>query len=160
MILYLPLRVTVGAYGDEIFARPRVQQSRSAGSSRRQCVTIVDGSDLVVENLHLAGCSVGIQLLHTTNSSRSNVLISKNFFADINQPFADYRPESGAWGSAVEFASIGDRAVLTNVTISNNVAIRVDAFFSSTLYTDGLLLSANTVTMCSMNCVGMVVGKS
>lgn len=47
---------------------------------------------------------------------------------------------------------------MTGLVVRNNVGIRLDSFFNTRAFLNGLLLDSNTVAQCQGNCVGMVSG--
>ena len=59
-----------------------------------------------------------------------------------------YTPPNPAWANAIKVAS----GNFQNLTIVNNVASRIDVFFSSTAYINTMNLDGNTVQQCNGNC--------
>ena len=84
-------------------------------------------------------------------SNHSNILIAHNVFTDIYPAFGAYNPAMPAWGNAVDV--VGNQHLL-NLTVRNNVGLRLDAFFNSAMSIVGLTLDSNTVSACNGNCIG------
>ena len=65
-----------------------------------------------------------------------------------------YNPQAGTWARAISFESQGEGVVAANVTVANNLGLRLDSFFySQGVGIVGLQLVQNTVAQCGGNCV-------
>jgi hypothetical protein len=71
-----------------------------------------------------------------------------NFFNEIWTPLQAYSAANPAWGTAISVDSIRGSNI-SNLTVRNNFAIRIDTFYSSGVYTNGLLMDSNTVSHCN-----------
>ena len=136
----------IGAYGNASLPQPRLLHSRPL-SATVACVTAINATRLVVRDLHMAGCSVGLALVAPPAPGGRDVLVERNFFSDIRTPSLQYSPANPAWAPAIEM-----RDHFTNLTIRNNLATRVDVFYQNSGSATGLVLQANTVQQCSGNC--------
>ena len=136
----------IGAYGNSSLPQPRLLHSRPL-SATVACVTAINATRLVVRDLHMAGCSVGLALVAPPAPGGRDVLVERNFFSDIRTPSLQYSPANPAWAPAIEM-----RDHFTNLTIRNNLATRVDVFYQNSGSATGLVLQANTVQQCSGNC--------
>lgn len=91
-----------------------------------------------------ASCFNGIRLRYAVNNTLP-AEIRDCFFRDIRQPFDGYQPAGGNWAAAISLEKVSDGASAHNVSIHNNVGLRIDTFFDAYVTLDGLDLSANTV---------------
>ena len=142
----------LGAYGNASLPRPRITVSRSASSNQGSllatCVELVSPRDVTISELHLQGCSTGLRI-NAVGASK-NVVIESIFFADIRMNYADYSPGLAVWAIALSLEGAGS---LTNVTVRNNVGVRMETFFRAESHVNGLTLQGNTVAQCGDNCV-------
>ncbi|EDQ84453.1 uncharacterized protein MONBRDRAFT_12805 [Monosiga brevicollis MX1] len=154
--LFFAANVTVGAYGDPTAPRPRISHSRPASAAARQaCLRAVGVSNLSITNLYLQGCFKAISLVATAGKTLQNIDIADNFFSDIYYPMHSYSPSNPQWGTAVSV----DGAAVVNLSVRNNIASRLDAFFNNGGNVAGLYLDSNTVAHCNGNCVGFGSGS-
>ena len=150
-------------YGDKSLPRPYLQHARGINNIASACIHLHgDLTNLYVGDLHFSGCSRGLVLATSPTITSKNITIQNNIFKDIRTPFFSYTPPSGKWAPAI----LLDGGNLVNLTVKNNVATRIDVFFSSTAYVTGMNLDSNTVLQCSGNCyslgsgVGLVLENS
>ena len=143
-------RVEVGAYGDPKEPRPLLQQIRGLNDLSAACMIVSDISKygLLIDNLHMGGCAQGLVLKGSTIDIATDVLVSNSIFQDIRTPLLRYTPPNPQWASAISLES----GTFQNLTITNNVAARIDVFFNSLAYTNIMHLNGNTVQQCSGNC--------
>ena len=150
---------TLGAYGSDVLPRPAIWRSRSAvldphatiAAAESLCVVCYDATDAVITGLHLAGCFRGLDIYYTKPGGR-NLMLRNNSFADIKVPFGAIEPSLGVWGKAITVSGTQQNK-FSNLTVTNNIAIRVDVFVDIQNSVDGLYLDANTVARCGGNCV-------
>eukprot|EP00943_MAST-04B_sp_MAST-4B-sp1_P003658 g3658.t1 len=117
-------------------------------------MTLINPTNIVVKDIHFAGCSYGIKLLYVDNfKGGENIQIKNNIFRDIHSPYVDYSPTGARWAYAIIFS--GTNSAISNVEVSNNIGLRLDAFYSSGVYINGLTLNANTIHNCNGNCVSL-----
>lgn len=144
--------MTVGAWGDATLPRPLLQFGRPVSGST-VCALFSAVDRLTIDSLHVSGCSEGIALVGAAKNATS-VTMTNNYFRDIRTPFLAYTPPNPDWASAISLRS----GHFVNLTIRNNIAVRVDQFFSSRAFADGMRLLANTVQQCSGNCYSLGSG--
>jgi len=139
-------------------------------------------TELTVTGLRLTGCGAGVLVTQTVPLT-CNIEVVGNVFADIRGPMARFLPAGSSapdpwaqdWGCAVALAAenstYGKALATENLTVANNVAVRIDQFYSNCqpgpgwndgpqeqrmgLTTHGVALSNNTVQACGYNCVEM-----
>jgi len=145
--------LSIGAYGNASLPRPTLQMGRAAASATT-CATFLDADRTEIRNLHVSGCSTGISIVPPAGANGTNVLIERLYFNDIRPPFAHYTPPNPAWAQAIQLGG----GHLNNLTVRNCFAVRLDVFFSSSAFVDGMTLSANTVQQCSGNCYSLGSG--
>jgi len=149
---------SVGAYGDETLPRPLIEQARpAAAASASSCLSVIGADRATVSDLSLAGCAFGVALAWDANSSGTQVTVRNNFFRDIRFPLESYSPSAGAWGQAVSLSALAEGAepTVTNLTLVNNIALRLDVFYGGghEVFAQGLNLLGNTVEGCGGNCI-------
>ena len=145
--------VIVGSYGDERLPRPLIQHARGINNDAVACVKLEGNiTNVRVSDLHVSGCSKGVVLDATVASF--NISVERNVFQDIRTPFFRYTPPNPKWAPAISMTG----AALASVTVSNNIAARIDVFFSSTTHITGMNLDSNTVQQCSGNCYALGQG--
>jgi len=142
----------LGSYGNTTLPRPAIWASRSAGAASPTCVELLDPTNVSVSDLHLAGCFNGISMEFTKGPDRSNITIEYCSFADIKTSYGAIQPSNPDWGTAIK---LGFGGRVFNVTIRNNMGIRINKFLNAGSNIDGLLLESNTVVRCGGNCVSM-----
>ena len=142
--------VFLGAYGDPSLPRPLLIQGRGLNVLKMACVTVsgISSFGVEVDNLYLSGCAQGLVLQASAAAVAKNVRVSNSIFSDIRTPLLRYTPPNPAWANAIKVAS----GNFQNLTIVNNVASRIDVFFSSTAYINTMHLNGNTVQQCNGNC--------
>ena len=145
-----PSITSIQSYGDSTQPRPKVFIQNLNGWVT--CMTMINPTNVVVKDIHFAGCSYGIHSIMIDNFKSENVQISNNIFRDIHSPYIDYSPTGARWAMAIIFS--GGNSI-SNLEISNNIGLRIDAFYSSTTPSNGLVLNANTVHNCAGNCVSL-----
>lgn len=139
-------------------------------------------TDITITNLRLAGCGAGVLVTQTVPLTR-NIAIVGNVFADIRGPMSRFLPAGSSapepwaqdWGCAIALAAdnstYGATLSTENLTVANNVGVRIDQFYSNNqpgpgwndgpkeqrmgLPAHGVVLSNNTVQACGYNCVEM-----
>eukprot|EP00756_Hemistasia_phaeocysticola_P062003 Hpha_TRINITY_DN5423_c0_g1::TRINITY_DN5423_c0_g1_i1::g.192524::m.192524 len=148
-------KVSVGAYGATSLPQPLLQHSRSLTDEVSPCVGIKAPS-VSVSDLHFSGCSRGLVLAggRSAVEAVADAEVRSNVFLDIRTPFLRYTPPNPAWASAITL----DGGFFRNLTVRNNVAVRIDTFFTSRATTDTMDLDSNTVQQCSGNCYSMGSG--
>lgn len=150
---------TIGAYGDASLPRPLIQLPRSTMQLSTCLYVGVTGSNVVVQDIHVAGCSTGIAVNSVGSSDAgtpvSNIMVQRCFVRDIRGPFRSYSPPNPAWANGISILSANNEPVY-NVTIQNNIGLRLDMFYGSgASFVNGLVLASNTVAQCGGNCVAM-----
>jgi hypothetical protein len=150
--------LTVGAYGLVTGPTPLIQQGRSLGDApgSHACLSFHSADGLTLSDLHLSGCAGGLTIYGPARNgpdagNATNVVVQRLFFNDIRTPFLLYSPPNPHWASAVNL--VGGSFV--NFTLRNCVGVRIDKFFQSTAWVDGMHLDSNTVQQCSGNCYGL-----
>ena len=83
-----------------------------------------------------------------------DIVVRNCSFADIRAPYGAYEPAATPWGTAIEVVHTNGM-VLRNLTIRNNIAVRLDVFLNGAPGVDGLYLESNTVARCGGNCIGL-----
>ena len=149
--------ITVGAYGDTTLPRPLLQHARGLNAAGSACVSLsnLGAGGAAVRDLHVGGCARGLVLSAAgAGTVARNVEVSGNVFRDIRTPFLRYTPPNPSWAPAI-FLSPGHFA---NLTVNNNVAVRIDVFFQSSAHTETFNLDGNTVQQCSGNCYSFGAG--
>eukprot|EP01065_Artemidia_motanka_P026144 TRINITY_DN31062_c0_g1_i1.p1 TRINITY_DN31062_c0_g1~~TRINITY_DN31062_c0_g1_i1.p1 ORF type:complete len:611 (+),score=156.99 TRINITY_DN31062_c0_g1_i1:51-1883(+) len=144
-------RVTIGAYGAASLPRPTIQLARSA-TRRTTCLTLVDADETTVRDIHVGGCSTGMEIAAGPGNA-SGISVQGCYFTDVRSPFAGFRPPSPAWGVGLHLSG-----VVSSVSVRNNIAARLDSFFASTAKVNGMELDSNTVQQCGGNCYSMGQG--
>jgi hypothetical protein len=103
-------------FGNGSLPRPAIWHSRSAvidphgeRAAASVCVRLGDPRDVVVSNLHLAGCYVGVSLEFdpTAATPASNVTLTNCSFADIRTPYGAVQPSLGKSTSLITFTCGG-----------------------------------------------------
>ena len=124
-------------------------------AARSRCITLYGASRVVVEGVHLAGCFRAILLSYPVLPAvrARDVVVRNCSFADIRCPYGAYQPTRTPWGTAVDVVAGFVGVALQNLTLVNNVAIRLDVFATVSQAVDGFLFSGNTATRCGGNCV-------
>jgi hypothetical protein len=155
--------LTVGSYGPATAPAPLIQHGRPLGSGpySHACLNFLAADGLTVSDLHLSGCSGGMQLagpprrgaLPALGKHANDVLIQRMFWNDIRTPFLLYNPASPRWAAALSLSGS-----FKNLTVQNCVAVRIDVFFDSRAFIDGMHLDSNTVQQCSGNCYSLGSG--
>jgi hypothetical protein len=156
----VPRDVAVAAYGDAARPLPLVMLSR-AMSTTGPCVALLDvgSGSSTVWSIHVSGGSTGVSIEAQHRITATNVVVAGCVFLDVRAPFLQYTPANPAWAAAVTLGPSFRPARFANVTVQRNVAARVDAFFRSRAYTDGMLLDRNTVQQCAGNCYTLGGGR-
>lgn len=145
----------LSSYGDPTTPRPLLQHARGLNNLASSCVRLSGNlTGLQVSELHLSGCSRGLVLASSTPTS-TNITVQNNVFQDIRTPFLSYTPPNPKWSPAL----LLDGGNLINLTVKNNVAARIDVFFSSTGHVTNMNLDSNTVQQCSGNCYSLGAGS-
>jgi len=159
--------VSITAYGDASLPQPLLQHARGLTDvAGPPCLYIRTpfAASITVSGLHFSGCGRGVVIDGSTDLEEPtrNVLLSSNIFQDIRTPFLRYTPPNPAWAPAILLSG----GYFSNLTVSNNVASRIDVFFESNANTSTMALDGNTVQQCSGNCysfglgVGLVMSNS
>jgi len=150
-------RVLIGAYGNESLPQPLLQHGRGLNDEGDTCLAVsgIGGDSLTVRSLQFSGCAQGITLTSSQQAPARGVIVEHNVFMDLQTPFLRYQPPNPAWAKAVTL-----QGTFTNFTLRNNIAARLDVFFSSGAVTTGMTVDSNTVFACQGNCVdfGQVFG--
>jgi hypothetical protein len=103
-------------FGNDSLPRPAIWHSRSAVidphgelAAASVCVRLGNPRDVVVSNLHLAGCYVGVSLEFdpTAATPASNVTLTNCSFADIRTPYGAVQPSLGKSTSLITFTCGG-----------------------------------------------------
>ena len=149
--------ISVSAYGDETLPRPLIQHGRHVFQNSF-CVglSLLSNQTFSISNLHLSGCSTGLILSPKGSSIPVDGVVQQNVFTDIKSPMLKYSPPNPAWSVAINL----DSGTFQNLTIRNNVGARLDVFFSSTAYVNGMNLDSNTVQFCQGNCYSIGIGEN
>lgn len=142
--------LTVGAFGDESLPLPLLQMGRSV-AAQTTCASFIGANHLLVQNLQISGCSHGVVVEAPPNVNASDVVIEGCFFRDIKTPFLQYSPGLPQWAPAIQV----NGGHFSNLTIRHNIADRVDVFFDSKAFLNGLHLNGNTVQQCGGNCYAL-----
>ena len=154
--------LTVGAYGPGTAPAPLIQHGRPLGDApgSHACLHFSSPDGLTVSDLHLSGCSGGLQLAgppaRPTDpfaASAKGVVVERLFWNDIRTPFLLYSPPNPRWASAISMTG-----GFKDFTLRNCVAVRIDVFFRSSAHIDGMHLDSNTVQQCSGNCYALGSG--
>ena len=146
----------IGSFGNTTLPRPQIVRHWAPGVPA--CLTLLNPTTLTVDGLHFAGCSQAILIDVTTNSTSSDVALTNNFLRDIRWIDEAYNPSKSSWGTGILL--IGDGS-MENLTISNNVGIRLDTFFGMAgPAVNTLDLNSNTVSKCGFNCVNIEQGNN
>ena len=144
------VNVTIGAYGATALPLPLIQLGR-ATSVEVTCIQLGRATRVHISDIHVSGCSVGLSIEAARGAA--NVSVQRMFFRDLRTPFARYSPALPDWATAISMSG----AEVTNLTVSHNVAVRVDSMFRGA-QSSGLLISGNTVQQCSGNCYSLGSG--
>jgi hypothetical protein len=145
----------LSSYGNETLPRPLLQHARGLNNLETSCIRLNGNlNHLKVSNIHLSGCSNGL-VLKSSISTSTNITVHSNIFQDIRTPFFSYTPPNPKWSPAI----LLDGGNLMNITINNNIASRIDQFFSSTGHVTTMNLDSNTVQQCSGNCYSLGRGS-
>lgn len=146
--------LTVGSYGDAAAPHPLIQHGRTLNGAR-PCAKFTQADGLTVSDLHLSGCSGGLQISGpSSGANATDVLVERLFFADIRTSFLEYSPATPTW--AVALGLTGGQ--FKNLTVQNCFAVRIDVFFKSQAHVAGMHLDSNTVQQCSGNCYALGAG--
>eukprot|EP00040_Diaphanoeca_grandis_P028430 m.164696 g.164696 ORF g.164696 m.164696 type:complete len:664 (+) comp31351_c1_seq2:173-2164(+) len=182
LVLYNATGV-VSSYGNDtgqVRSQPLIQVS--SRGSWAACVRLWDPTQLTVTGLRLAGCGAGV-LVTQTVSQTQDIAIINNVFADIRGPMQKFLPAGSSppnpwaqdWGVAVALAqlntSYGQPCQTNNLTVANNVGVRLDQFYTNfqpgpgwndgphnqrmSLKVVGAAIRGNTVQACGYNCYEM-----
>ena len=154
LVLLGPSGATVGAYGDETLPRPRVMLP--LGLTRGvECVWLQAADGVTVQDLHVAGCGIGIRV-SVAAGKPSGITVQRTAFLDIKTAETVYNPANPAWASAIIVDNDGGGAgTVINVSVSNCIGLRVNSFFNHQVHIDGLTLDALTLSMCGGNCIAL-----
>eukprot|EP00729_Bicosta_minor_P016590 gene16590-3367_t len=127
---------TLSAYGDPAARRPGIWHSRSAvldpysnHVASSTCVEMSNPSEILVSQVHLAGCFYGFHVsFSAVGVSFNGITFQNNSFADIRTPYGAFQPAYSNWGVAIKVATLPGIGTVTNVTVKNNIAMRLDSF--------------------------------
>ena len=147
--------IRVSAFGNISLPRPLLQHARGLASlGDTPCVSVQcpGAAQTIVSQLHLSGCGRGLRIAGNTATgaaaTTNNVLVQDNIFSDIRTEFLRYAPPNPKWAPAI----LLDGGSFTNLTVTHNVAARIDVFFVNTGTISTMNLDGNTVQQCSGNC--------
>lgn len=145
----------VGAYGNTSLPQPRIEVLNAANWT--SCIELSDCNATTIRGLSMAGCGRGINVQQELISESHNLLFESNFLSDIRGPMDSFQPgpDAGAgWGAA--FRLVGPVGATRNLTVRNNMMVRIDTFFYNPGITiTGALLESNTMEGCGYNCMSM-----
>ena len=169
----------VSSYGNSTDTQPLIQVSSRGRWGA--CVRLYDATRLTVSGLRLTGCGAGVLVSQTLPETR-DIAIERNVFADIRGVMQKFLPAGSSapqpwtqdWGTAVALAALNTSTAPTktvNLTVANNVAVRIDQFYTNTqpgpgwndgkgtqrmsLSVEGAAVRGNTVQACGYNCYEM-----
>eukprot|EP00759_Apiculatamorpha_spiralis_P028711 PhF_6_TR31193/c1_g1_i1/m.45749 len=154
--------VMIADFGSPSLPLPLLQHSPSLNNLGDACLVVTNitglrdsfNGSLTIQNLHFSGCAQGITLASAPNGIAVNVLLKGNVFMDINTPLLRYTPPNPMWAVAINLAG----GNFENFTLQNNIAARIDVFFSSSAFVRTMNYNSNCVQSCGGNCVNFGIG--